>query len=244
MSAPPDFKPWELKWEPQLVRRFWDWFGSNPAFENTYFSKNSGDSLLDHLRAHVGLDGTVVDLGAGPGFLVDRLLALGVRTLAIDQSPASIERLNRKYASHPMFIGARTSTGDAIPAGDGEADIVLLVETVEHIDDTALDGMLREVRRALKRGGHVFITTPNDEDLEQQKVMCPSCGCVFHNYQHVRSWSAASLTSRMGTHGFREVFCAPTLFSSLPRSARWAQRLAFRIFKRRLPHLLYVGRAT
>jgi SAM-dependent methyltransferase len=244
MSTPPDFKPWELKWEPAHVKRFWDWWGSNPFFENTYFSKNNGASLIDHVRTHAGLQGTVVDLGAGPGFLVDHLLALGVRTLAIDQSPASIERLNRKYANHPAFVGGRASSSDSVPAQDGEADVVLLVETVEHIDDAALNFVLREARRILKPGGRIFVTTPNEENLELLKVMCPSCGCTFHNYQHVRSWSRDSLMQKMREHGFSTLVCERTLFSSGSRLKRGLRRLMYSVLNRQLPHLFYVGRAA
>jgi 2-polyprenyl-3-methyl-5-hydroxy-6-metoxy-1,4-benzoquinol methylase len=243
MTSAPDFEPWNLKWEPSHIKRFWDWWGSNPALENRYFSKNNGASIVDHLQAHVGLAGTVIDLGAGPGFLVDLLLQHGAQTLAIDQSPASIELLKRRYQHHTNFIGARTSTTGAVPASDGEGDIVLLIETVEHLDDSTLNGVLREARRILKLAGHIFVTTPNEENLDSLKIMCPSCGCLFHTYQHVRSWSAGSLAQKMNEHGFQTVVCHPTLFSFAPKPARWLHRLAYFAMKRRLPHLLYVGRA-
>jgi 2-polyprenyl-3-methyl-5-hydroxy-6-metoxy-1,4-benzoquinol methylase len=244
MSSVPEIKPWDLKWEPEQVKRFWDWWGSNPAMEGRYFSKNNGASIISHVRKYTGLRGTVIDLGAGPGFLVDLLLKRGVRTLAFDQSPASIELLKKKYIGNPAFLDARVSTAASIPATDGEGDTVMFIETVEHLDDTTLDGVLREARRILKRGGRIFVTTPNDENLDYQKLMCPSCGCLFHMFQHMRTWSAATLDAKMAEYGFQKVVCRPTLFTFMPWYARWIHRLAYKVLGKRLPHLVYVGEAV
>ena len=48
--------------------------------------------------------------------------------------------------------------------------------------------LLEEVRRVLRPGGHVIMTTPHREDMGKNEVLCPNCRCVFHRMQHLRSF--------------------------------------------------------
>jgi hypothetical protein len=32
-------------------------------------------------------------------------------------------------------------------------------------------------------------------------MMCPDCGCIYHKWQHVRTWTADSLRDRMEEAG-------------------------------------------
>lgn len=236
--------PWELIWEPEHVGRFWDWWGGNPALEHHYFSKRNGDSVVSQIRRFIPLRGLVVDLGAGPGYLVDRLLQRGVKTMGFDTSPKSVALMNERFEGNSNFLGAQVSAVDSIPLADASADIVILVETIEHLSDDVLDGVLSETRRITRPGGYIVVTTPNEEDLANLKVMCPNCGCVFHMYQHVRSWSAETLARRMQSCGYVKVICKPTLFSFLSSPLRHFHRLAYLALGKTLPHLLYVGRAS
>ena len=70
---------------------------------------------------------------------------------------------------------------------------------------TGLDEVLAECLRALAPGGRLFVTTPNGEDLDVERTICPECGCTFHRWQHVRSWTAQSLASRLSAVGFGPV---------------------------------------
>jgi 2-polyprenyl-3-methyl-5-hydroxy-6-metoxy-1,4-benzoquinol methylase len=128
-----------------------------------------------------------------------------------------------------------------VPVDDASADIVFLIETVEHLGDNVVDGILSETSRITKPGGYVVMTTPNDENLDESKIMCPDCGCVFHTYQHMRSWTPPSLSNYVLKYGFREVNCQPTLFSTLPYWMWLFYRLAYALLGRKLPHLLYIG---
>jgi hypothetical protein len=75
--------------------------------------------------------------------------------------------------------------------------------------------MLGEIRRILKPGtGYLFVTTPNNENLEASTVFCPECGAVFHRYQHLRSFTIESLEELMRSHGFATTLCNITLFNA------------------------------
>ena len=242
MKSENEFRPWRLVWTPEHIERFWNWWGSNPALLKHYFSRRNGNSVLDQIRAHVRFTGVVVDLGAGPGYIVDLLVRQGVKTLAVDTSLQSLAALEQRMKGFPNFLGTRVSQVDSVPLDSDQADAVLLIETIEHLGDEILDGLLGETYRIIKPGGWLAVTTPHDENLAELETICPNCGCIYHSYQHMRSWSPKVLKQYMAKIGFREIVCKPTLFSSLPFLFRPIHRLAYSLLGVKLPHLLYIGR--
>jgi SAM-dependent methyltransferase len=242
MAGNSGFKPWTLTWEPEHVRRFWDWLAAHPVRTEEFFSRMAGPSILAHARSVVPDLGRVIDFGAGPGYLTEHLVTRGVTTIAVDSSPHSVAMLRERLSHYPGFQAAYVTTDAGVPLADGSADTVFLVETVEHLDSATSKAVLGEIRRLLAPGGHVIITTPNQERLSANETMCPSCGCVFHTVQHVRSMSAASLSRELMESGFEPVRCTPTLFSTRPGLGGLAQRWSHGLRGHALPHLLAVAR--
>ncbi|HEY3310225.1 MAG TPA: class I SAM-dependent methyltransferase [Anaerolineales bacterium] len=241
MKENDEFRPWRLVWTPKHIARFWNWWGSNPALRKHYFSKRNGDSVLNQINRHVHFSGTVVDLGSGPGYIVDLLIKRGVQTLAVDTSLDSLTILEQRLKGSAYFLGTKVSNVDSIPLEDEYANGVLLIETVEHLTDDSLQRLLKEIYRIIKPGGWVAITTPNDEDLAELEIICPDCGCVYHTYQHLRSWSKSTLEPYLANIGFTCVVNKPTLFSSLPILFRPFHKFAYFVLGVKLPHLLYIG---
>ncbi len=234
--------PPRIDWTPEQIQRFWDWHAAHPATQALYFSKLAGDALLDTTKKFVKLQGVALDVGAGPGYLTQKLVARGVKTFAVDTSAESVAKLEARLGAHENFLGARSSTMDHIPFADGLGDLAFVIETVEHLDEAALRALLRETHRVLKRKGVVVVTTPNEEDLSALEHFCPNCGVIFHRWQHVRAWSARTLENEMQQHGFETMACYPTLFSDYPVWVRPLHRLAITLQQQKFPHLLYVGR--
>jgi SAM-dependent methyltransferase len=235
------FVPWRLEWTPDHVTRFWDWYGAQSARELKYFAEEVGDEILDQAAKHVPLTGTVVDVGAGLGHLCEKLLRRGARTIAVDTSAESVAAINERLSGVDGFGGARVSGMHELPLDSGSADVVFLVETVEHLDEATSDAILAEIHRVLRPGGRLVMTTPNEERLADAETMCPDCGCVFHRMQHIRSFSARRLPSLADSAGFRAILCRPTLFNSYRFLPARLHRLLYRRVHGKLPHLLYVG---
>jgi SAM-dependent methyltransferase len=231
-------EPHDLEWTPDHVRRFWDYQGSNPALEDEYFSRRVGRSLVAYVRKRVRI-GTAVDIGCGPGDLIRFLTERGIHAWGTDQSPASVEALNGRLGGNPHFKGAVVGT-DALP--DGIADTAFMVEVVEHLDDNALAAAMAAAHRLLKPGGHLVVTTPNDERLDASKLLCPECGAVFHRMQHIRSWSAGSLSAAVGKYGFERRSAEATTLSHHAGLLDLAARLKARLLGRTPPHLIYIGK--
>lgn len=231
----------DLEWTPQRVRRFWDYHSSNPALTDTYFTGLMGRSLLRYVGRRIRI-GTAVDVGCGHGHLMQFLMRRGTDVYGADQSPVSVERANAQFAGMAHFRGATVGT-HALP--DAVADTVFMVEVVEHLDDAALNDALDEARRLLKPGGHLVLTTPNEENLDASKIMCPDCGAVFHQVQHVRSWSADALARRVATHGFE---CRSSEGTALTRyNGIFDAAYRYLYYLRRKgnrPNLIYIGTKT
>ena len=191
----------EVKWTPEAVRRFWDYYGTHPAAEDNYFSLRFGRRIIRMGLGRASVLGPVVDLGCGTGALSAELLREGFAVLAIDSSPATLERVRSRFAGEPRFLGAEAADLDRLPLGDQEAGAVFLVEVLEHLPRDAWDPLVAEVARVLRPGGRFVITTPNQEDLSARKIACPECGSVFHRVQHLESVDAAAVRALLTRHG-------------------------------------------
>lgn len=195
-----------VEWTDEKVARFWDFLAGR--LHDSYFAKSVGGHVVDLLARHRRLDGArLVDYGCGQGFLFEHLRrrAPGARYVGLDFSPGSVAHVEGKFAGQPGFERAVHAAGLPSPIESGSADIAVSLEMIEHLDDERLDASLAEMRRLLRPGGLLCLTTPNAEDLDEQMVMCPDCGCVFHRWQHVRSWSPAALKARVAAHGFADI---------------------------------------
>jgi SAM-dependent methyltransferase len=168
---------------------------------DTYFSWNVGAGLVRFVSTRMPLRGLAVDVGCGPGFLLERLMAYGLACKGVDLSPESVAALTRRIGQNALFHGA--SVGGATDTGlaDGEADVLFLVEVLEHLLPEDIPAAMTELCRVLAPGGRLVITVPNDEDLAKSALACPDCGCAFHKWQHVGSFSAQSLADLLASHG-------------------------------------------
>jgi SAM-dependent methyltransferase len=207
-----------LEWTPELVDRFWAGFAQTRLTEYS-FSRLGGRSLVLAVEHHLPHDGTILDYGAGDGELVGLLLDRGYKVAAYEPSGKRNERLTDRVSGREGFLGLV-----GLQAKE-QFDVVLMVEVIEHILDGELDGALRRLYRFLKKGGTLIVTTPNKEDLELGMAYCPVSDTLFHRWQHVRSFTAESLSALLKRHRFTPIVVhqlefRPELF--VPFDQRWA----------------------
>lgn len=102
--------------------------------------------------------GHALDIGCGPGVMVEGLRSRGHEVCGIDLAENMIRECRNRFGSNS---GMRFETGkiEAIPAENEEFDLIICMGVVEYLPDDEI--AIREMRRVLKPGGTVLISCPN-----------------------------------------------------------------------------------
>ncbi len=98
----------------------------------------------------------VLDLGCGNGGMLLPFAERGLRAAALDLAPHPELQAVVREADLPLAQVA--GGGEALPFADGSFSLILLAETLEHVEGPRRLG--REVARVLAPGGLVYVTTP------------------------------------------------------------------------------------
>ena len=237
------FTQHDIEWDDTKVARLWDYYS---AREDThYFSELHGGDLLEATGLPLTAPLRHLDFGCGTGFLWDHLkrLRAGWRYTGIDFSERSVGTVQAKATGDPRFEQAFHIRSLPTPLQSESYDVVTIIEVVEHLTDEYLVDTLTEATRLLKADGYLVISTPNAERLEDNHKFCPDCGSVFHEWQHVRSWTQESLGKYVSNFGYEVERAVITDFGAVGiarRAAAFARRLLER--KHKDPHLMIVFR--
>ncbi len=120
-----------------------------------------GDTRQEHLHRYamaleMAAGKNILDIACGEGYGVYLLSKKAAQVTGIDIDHATIEKARAKYkASNITF---KQGSVLAIDAGNAVFDMVTCFETLEHTDEH--DKLLAELKRVLKPGGILFISTP------------------------------------------------------------------------------------
>jgi len=127
-----------------------------------------------------------LDLGCGDGRLTGELDA--TELTAADVSPVALERARTRLPNARLV---ELEPDAALPFDDGAFDLVLCAETIEHVRDVQL--LLSEIRRVLRPGGALALTTPANLPLGRRPdPLSP----------HLRFFTRRSLRRLLGELGF------------------------------------------
>lgn len=179
---------------------------------------------------------TVLDIGCGDGTAAATAAPLltGHRIVGVDWSQ---DALTRARARLPYAIRGELS-GEGLPFQDASVDAVLFSEVVEHLVDP--DAALDEIRRILRPGGHLMLSTPNLAAWYNRGLLLAGVQPVFSEVSlraihgrpgrevvgHLRLYTARALREFVAAAGFEVVRLQGAPFHAVPRPLRALDRLA------------------
>ncbi len=160
---------------------------------------------LAFLLAHVHAGQRVLDVGCGEGRFAAALAGAGAQVVGIDVAE---EPLRRARAQHPdLDLTLRLVAPEGPwPLEDASFDVVWAGETIEHVQDTA--AWLSEVRRVLRSGGELLLSTPAHGPLTVLGLALSRRAFAARfdpRSDHLRFYSRATLTELLEDFGFREI---------------------------------------
>ncbi len=132
------------------------------AEDEEYISEEAGNrqtfrGILDRIGRYRSPPGEMLDIGCGPGVLLDEARARGWKTFGVEPSRWGAEQARAK--------GLEVHHGTLEEAGLQEAtyDVVVAADVIEHVDDPF--DFAKRINALLRPGGVVLIATPNVESL-------------------------------------------------------------------------------
>lgn len=99
----------------------------------------------------------VLDVGCGFGAFHPRLCATGARVLGMDTSAGMLQEASDQARRLGLSAQLVRADAQALPVASASCDALLASHMLFHVPDIPL--ALREMRRVLKRGGRVLVST-------------------------------------------------------------------------------------
>lgn len=101
-------------------------------------------------------DTMILDVGAGRGLWIQKLVQLGFRVIGIDYIPLIVERVNTMLKDHNITDRARCMVGDVrdIPLADNSFTMATDIGVLQHLDQQDWQSYVNEIHRVLKLDGY------------------------------------------------------------------------------------------
>ncbi|MCH7691568.1 MAG: class I SAM-dependent methyltransferase [candidate division Zixibacteria bacterium] len=113
--------------------------------------------VYDWLNKQILMDDRIMDLGFGEGYGSRMLSEHCQEITGVDVIQKVVDYANEKYSTdNCKYI---IYDGKSLPFETNSLDVAVAFQVIEHIDDDNL--FVAELQRVLKKGGKLFMTTPN-----------------------------------------------------------------------------------
>ena len=151
------------------------------------------DEVLRHLERYVPV-GRLLDVGAGPGFLVSAASARGWDAVGLDLNEWAAE-----HARDEVGVDVRVGRLDEHAFAGERFDAVTMMDVVEHVADP--DALLANAARLVRPGGVLVLLTP-DAGAPVSRILGGRWPEVRRPGEHVVLYSRRGLTDALRRHGF------------------------------------------
>ena len=114
----------------------------------------------------------IADIGAGTGYFAFRLALKAKKVIAIDIDPDALDTIQRYIPKLPEpyrnHIETRLANADNPMLSPGEADIVIIINTIAYIPD--LQTYLMTLKKGMKKGAEIMIV---DYKMKRLPISAP-----------------------------------------------------------------------
>jgi 2-polyprenyl-3-methyl-5-hydroxy-6-metoxy-1,4-benzoquinol methylase len=152
----------------------------------------------------------LLDAGCGDGLYLEAIgssTRAPARIVGTDLSERILETARATADRSGVQVELRRANLEQLPFSDGEFDVVLCTQVIEHLLDPAL--ALRELARVLRPSGRLVLTTDNRRNLVSRSLNAPRAAAV-----RLLGWRGR----RLKVH-FPHAAFAPAEFERLVREA-------------------------
>jgi ubiquinone/menaquinone biosynthesis C-methylase UbiE len=146
---------------------------------------------------------TVLEVGASQANTSLLAAERGLRAVALDRELRALVYAQRKYETGEFAVVC--GSAESLPLCDGSCAAVLALEILEHVPDPP--GVLAEIRRVLRPGGLVVVTTPNAAHVHERLPSYAHRGEVTASAKadgegHLFSFTLQELSELLSDNGF------------------------------------------
>ncbi|GAA0419340.1 hypothetical protein Acor_29060 [Acrocarpospora corrugata] len=178
---------------------------------------------------------TILDVGCGDG---------GITRMAVDAAPGH-RVIGMDWAAAPL----RTASGKGLtvvrggaahpglPVASGRVDVVIFSEVIEHLVDP--DAAIVELRRVLRPGGHLLLSTPNLAAWFNRGMLLLGMQPVFSEVSmvhvfgrpgssvagHLRLFTLPALREFLLAYGFTDLIVRGASYHDVPKPLKPIDRL-------------------
>lgn len=189
-----------LRFQPTVpsdeeLAAWYDYMGQNAAnYEATPLLQRRLTRIVSAFDG-VRSTGRLLEIGCGGGLFAHAALASGWELWGTEISPSCAALLRPLLGDH-----LHQGTIEDAPFPTAHFDGAVLIEVIEHLTDPAR--YIEAIRRFLRPGGRLFLTTPNGRG-SAARVLGTSWRVVAD--EHLSYFDARSIETMLTRHGFGDV---------------------------------------
>jgi 2-polyprenyl-3-methyl-5-hydroxy-6-metoxy-1,4-benzoquinol methylase len=147
-------------------------------------------------RAGPAAGGKLLEIGAGAGFFLKSAQRAGWEVSGTEVSKPCFD-----YATKELALNLRHEQAENLTFEAGEFDVVVLFDVLEHLFDPLK--VMRAVNKVLKKGGVLFMGTPNYEALARK--MLGRGWSIISPVDHLYYFTERTLEKLLARAGFQQI---------------------------------------
>lgn len=124
---------------------------------------------------------SILDVGCGDG-TISESLNIKFNVIASDRSLNAVKHVKTRRLAN---------SADLIALKSNSVDLVFSSEMIEHLPDKIFASAIKEFKRVSRK--YVFLTFPNNENIEKQFTQCSQCDFIFNKSYHLRSLNSKNI---------------------------------------------------